>query len=89
MKYFGTYLGGDILAGGAFLPSFDFLARVIGFLAITLAITFLGLPTFSLDSVTLAVSGVCMSSEGVRVSSSKLMSSLSTSKITCTHKRKM
>lgn len=79
MKYYSTYLGGDILAGGVILPSSDFLARVIGFLAIT----FLGLPTFSLDSVTLAVSGVCLSSEGVRVSSSKLMSSLSTSKITC------
>lgn len=78
MKYFSTYLGGDILAGSVFFPSSDFLVRVTGFLAIT----FLGLPTFLLDSITLAASGVCLSSEGVRVSSSKLMSSLSTSNIT-------
>lgn len=79
MKYFSTYLCGGILAGGVFLPSPDFLARVTGFLAIT----FLGLPTFPLGSITLAASGISLSSEGVRVSSSKLMSSLSTSNITC------
>lgn len=77
---FSTYLGGDLfLAGGAFLPLSNFLTRLTG----NLATTFFVLSTFFLDFFT---SVICLSSKGFSISSTKLTSPLTTSKIqrTCT-----
>lgn len=76
----GLALGGDLPVGGdTFLPLSTFFIWVRG----NLAITFFGLPTFFLDSFT---SAICLSSEGFGVSSTKLTSPFTTSKIqtTCT-----